>query len=219
MAWCNKALCTVPYAEWVRTILMSYLNLSVPCRYFSLFSIFSNVFIWLRQVSVEACRVSGCGVRTQRLRWGLRCPTKIRSVRGLSSLSRGPARVPCIASRVLTTGPPGRSPRVCVFNNLSLITSHVSSTLFPCCLILPVRYKVTVKYLNPRPFDWRPICFIMTLNFSFSKIPLSKSPLSSPPPNSGSLLCPFELYFYLQLWVSLIALVYISPTKFCVLFY
>lgn len=132
------------------------------------------------------------------------------SVRGLRSLSGDP----CIASRVLTTGPPGRSPRWVFFNSLSLITSRVSSTLFPYCFILPVCYEVTVKYLNPSLFGSRPILFIMTLNCSFLKI----SPLSSTPANSGSLLYPFELYFYLKIWVCLVTLVCISPTKFCILF-
>ena len=75
----------------------------------------------------------------------------------------------------------------------------------------------TVKHLNPSLFDSRPILFIMTLSCFSLEIPLSESLLSSTPPNSGSLLYPFELYFYLWHCICLIFLDGISPTKSCVL--
>ena len=54
---------------------------------------------WLPSAGSRVCRLSSCGTRAELL----------HSMWDLSSLTRDWTSVPCIASRFLTTGPPGKS--------------------------------------------------------------------------------------------------------------
>ena len=168
---------------------MSSLNLSLPC----------DIFLLL---VVRKRGLFGCG-RSQ-----LRHAGSLVVVGGLGGCSegfvapqckgssfpeQGSRRVPALQS--LNHQATREVPMVGVFQQPFLDHIPCVKHFVPYCSILPVRYEVTVKYLKPSLFGPRPILFIMTLNCSFLKI----SPLSSAPASSGSLLYPFELYFYWQL--------------------